>query len=103
MIKELLLKHRMQERQAAANAVASLNSRLPSVTSVTAVSSGETPPAQNPHHVPKKPLLSTVATARPTEVKVTLKRPIESAAHHPSEAKRPRESNPPLPNGLLKI
>ena len=33
---------------------------------------------------------------------MTLKRPIESAAH-PSEAKRPRESNPPLPNGLLKI
>ena len=71
MIKELLLKHRMQERQAAANAVASLNSRLPSVTSVTAVSSGETPPVQNPHLVTKKPLLSTVATARPTEVKVS--------------------------------
>ena len=33
---------------------------------------------------------------------VTLKRPIESAAH-PSEAKRPRESNPPLTNGLQKI
>ena len=71
MIKELLLKHRMQERQAAANAVASLNSRLPSVTSVTAVPSGETPPAQNPHHVTKKPLQSTVVTARPTEVKVS--------------------------------
>ena len=71
MIKELLLKHRMQERQAAANAVASLNSRLPSVTSVTAVPSGETPPAQNPHHVTKKPLLSTVVTAKPSEVKVS--------------------------------
>lgn len=127
MIKELLLKHRMQERAAAAAAVASLNSKSTVVSAVTTAS--EAAYQNSLVGVPKaKLMVPTVVTAKPNEVGWTnhldkskksqlslfsltlqvpsLKRPMEALPGCSSsivEPKRMRDSGPGLPNGLLQI
>ena len=68
MIKELLLKHRMQERAAAAAAVASLNSKS-TVVSAAVTTASEAAYQNSLVGVPKaKLMVPTVVTAKPNEV-----------------------------------